>query len=152
MNINKKNILIFSSLFACIALFGCANKEPSLLYGDFGVSLNQPASNLTVSGYNDDYTVMTILPSQPSSLFNKYSVNVDKETKTVSKIIAISSVNAKDSCFEKKSEIFNSYKQKYSGQYRKYGNLNKNIQFIGFDNSTIQFSCNGDVVVSYSLR
>ena len=152
MNINKKKILTLSAIFACISLSGCANKSPSLLYGDFGVSLDQPASSLTVSGYNDDYTVMTIIPSHPSSLFSKYSVNVDKETKNVTKIVAISSVKSDETCQEKKSKIFNQYKQKYNGQFRTSGSLNKDTQFIGFDNSTIQFSCNSDVVVSYSLR
>lgn len=149
---NKISILGISSILACITLSGCANKAPSFIDGDFGVKLNQPAGDLTVTGYNDDYTLMTIKPSQPSSLFKDYSVNVNPETKQVSKINAISAVPSSQSCIQKKDEIFNYYKNKYNGQYRTIGTLNKDTQFIGFDNATIQFSCNGNVVVSYTPR
>ena len=70
---NKISILGISSILACITLSGCANKAPSFIDGDFGVKLNQPAGDLTVTGYNDDYTLMTIKPSQPSSLFKDVS-------------------------------------------------------------------------------
>ena len=110
----KINILSISAILSCIALSGCADKNPSLIDGDFGVKLNQPAGVLTVTGYNDDYTLMTITPPHPSSVFQTYSVNVDKDTKTEYVNNEIPDDSVEKSRNEQKDQRFNDNKKKYT--------------------------------------
>lgn len=147
---NKKNIYSFAILISALTLAGCANKEASIVKGDFGISLGQNAGNLEVKGYNEDLTELMVVPPAPSALFSSYNVGVSN-TK-VNRITAIGAVDSAEDCKIKKENILTDLRTQYRGIYLGSGKTDSYSGYIDFNNGKINVSCYNDLVIEYTLK
>lgn len=147
--INKKIIALSSIALATLLTTACANKQPSVLPGAFGVPFSQNAGELSVTGYNDEHTMLTINPPAPNALFQSYNVGVDPKNGKIERISAIGEIEDQTDCLEKQTAVFDALKNQQEGNYRKAGNIDKNTKFLGFDDGVIYLSCKTDLTIDY---